>query len=217
MLAFCLIHDADLGRIPDLLFFLDGRGDFHFRRIPARGNSQSSSENRDSGQMSIFLSSAAELTGRKQRITLANKSLNGLVESLGVCGHLRAGGNGGDVEKRILRVEYDVLRGDDGYALKVDLSLTIWNDSSSFVFQDGWNWNLGKPEVGLSRAGLRLRSSWGSSDQLFSVPLVISNLESGAEEVISVQRSASLLNLRPGQFRKICVPLQVFCCVINYQ
>ena len=162
MLAFCLVHDADLGRIPDLLFFLDANGDFHFRRIPARGTSPSSSENRDSGQMSIFLSSAAELTGRKRRIALANESLNGVVESLGVCGHLRAGGgcNAGDVEKRILRVEYDVIRGDDGYALEVDLSLTIWNDSASFVFRDGWNWNLGKPELRLSRAGLRLRWSW---------------------------------------------------------
>ena len=140
ILSFSLIHDSELTRVPDLLFFLDGRGNFFYRRLSVRGSNSSETEKDDFQQMSNFISRADDLTQGKFSYSEKNKALNDVLKNLVVCGHLRKLEGGGG----LLGVDTKFERREDGDRVQVNLILTLTNYSVDFSFGEGWNWNIGK-------------------------------------------------------------------------
>ena len=99
--------------------------------------------------MSNILSGAGALTARKEKSVKTNKALNRVLETLTICGHLKnlvkttstRGSSAND--GHLLRSEFTVVKLEKGDSQTVDLQLTLWNDTKSYVFDDGWKWNIG--------------------------------------------------------------------------
>ena len=131
-----------MGRVPDLVLFLDSRGALHFRQLEAKGNED---RNAPDVELSSVLSDAASLTARKEKSVATNQALNHVLETLAICGHLKTlDGRKNPQRAKLLRVEFDVVSHDRGNGRQVDMEMALWNDAQVYSFDDGWRWNLGK-------------------------------------------------------------------------
>ena len=78
-----------------------------------------------------------------------SKALNRVLETLTICGHLKnfvktASTRGSSAsDGHLLRTEFAVVKLEKGDSHTVDLELTLWNDTKSYIFDDGWSWNIG--------------------------------------------------------------------------